>query len=103
MSVWGRRWARSASVPRKRLERRFEFVQHQLHHHDVYNLDYKVERVLSGLSRGFGEGLGKASQGFLPCAFPLRLNRPPLTVLAVVTLVVIVVVDRLRGERGASF
>ncbi|MGI8980090.1 MAG: ABC-F family ATP-binding cassette domain-containing protein [Pirellulaceae bacterium] len=34
---------------RKRLERRFEFVQHQLHHHDVYNLDYKIERVLSGL------------------------------------------------------
>ena len=34
---------------RKRLERRFEFVQHQLHHHDAYNLDYKIERVLDGL------------------------------------------------------
>ena len=47
--------------------------------------EHEPERVLSGLSRGFGEGLGKASQGFLPCAFPLRLNRPPLPVLAVVT------------------
>ena len=36
-------------VNRRRLERRFDFVQHQLHHHDVYNLDNKIERVLDGL------------------------------------------------------
>lgn len=47
--------------------------------------EHEPERVLSALSRGFGEGLGKASQGFLPCAFPLRLNRPDLPVLAVIT------------------
>lgn len=47
--------------------------------------EHDPERVLSGLSRGFGEGLGKASHGFLPCAFPLRLNRPSLPVLAVIT------------------
>lgn len=34
---------------RKRLEQRFDFVQHQLDHHDVYNIDYKIERILDGL------------------------------------------------------
>ncbi|AKU11276.1 hypothetical protein AzCIB_1371 [Azoarcus sp. CIB] len=47
--------------------------------------EHDPDRVLSGLSRGFGEGIGRASEGFLPCEFPLRLNRPPLDVLAVVT------------------
>ena len=57
----------------------------------VPTLDFKPifehdpDRVLSALSRGFGEGLGKASSGFLLCDFPLRLNRPPLTVLAPIT------------------
>jgi predicted DNA-binding transcriptional regulator YafY len=37
------------------------------------------------LSRGFGEGIGEASAGFLPCEFPLRLNQPPLPVLATIT------------------
>ncbi len=38
---------------RKRLEQRFEHIQHQLQHHDAYNLDYRIERVLEGL--GFGK------------------------------------------------
>ena len=37
------------AAERKRLEHRFERVQYQLAHHNVYNLDYKIERVLSGL------------------------------------------------------
>ncbi|MEX2027374.1 MAG: ABC-F family ATP-binding cassette domain-containing protein, partial [Pirellulaceae bacterium] len=37
------------SAERKRLEHRFERVQYQLAHHNVYNLDYKIERVLGGL------------------------------------------------------
>jgi ATP-binding cassette subfamily F protein 3 len=41
---------------RKRLEHRFEQIQHQLQHHDAYNLDYRIERVL--------EGLGFAKQSF---------------------------------------
>jgi ATP-binding cassette subfamily F protein 3 len=41
---------------RKRLEQRFEHIQHQLQHHDAYNLDYRIERVL--------EGLGFAKQSF---------------------------------------
>jgi ATP-binding cassette, subfamily F, member 3 len=38
---------------RKRLEHRFEHIQHQLQHHDAYNLDYRIERILEGL--GFGK------------------------------------------------
>jgi hypothetical protein len=47
--------------------------------------EHEPNRVLSALSRGFGEGIGKASAGFLLCEFPLRLNQPPLPVLAVIT------------------
>ena len=46
---------------------------------------HDTDRVLSALSRGFGEGIGQASSGFLLCDFPLRLNQPPLPVLAVIT------------------
>jgi hypothetical protein len=46
---------------------------------------HQPDRVLSALSRGFGEGLGKASSGFLLCDFPLRLNQPSLQDLAVLT------------------
>ena len=46
---------------------------------------HEPDRVLSALSRGFGEGIGKASSGFLLCEFPLRLNQPPLPVLATIT------------------
>lgn len=47
--------------------------------------EHEPDRVLSALSRGFGEGIGKASAGFLLCEFPLRLNQPQLSVLAVIT------------------
>lgn len=47
--------------------------------------DHDPDRVLSALSRGFGEGFGRASTGFLACEFPLRLNQPPLATLAVIT------------------
>jgi hypothetical protein len=47
--------------------------------------EHEPDRVLSALSRGFGEGLGKASTGFLACEFPLRLNQPPLATLAIIT------------------
>jgi hypothetical protein len=47
--------------------------------------EHEPDRVLSALSRGFGEGLGKASSGYLLCEFPLRLNQPTLPVLAIIT------------------
>src|SRR4029450_11549026 len=31
---------------RKRLEHRFEHIQYELHHHDAYNLDYRIERIM---------------------------------------------------------
>lgn len=36
-------------VEHRRLARRFDQLQHQLHHLDGYNLDHKIERVLAGL------------------------------------------------------
>src|SRR4029450_10909588 len=47
--------AEGEEAERKRLEQRFEHIQHQLQHHDGYNLDYRIERVLEGL------GFAKAS------------------------------------------
>ena len=47
--------------------------------------DHEPDRVLNALSRGFGEGIGRASAGFLACAFHLRLNQPSLPALAVIT------------------
>ncbi|MDX1948507.1 MAG: ABC-F family ATP-binding cassette domain-containing protein [Pirellulaceae bacterium] len=34
---------------RQRIARRFEHIQHELAHHDAYNLDYRIERILQGL------------------------------------------------------
>ena len=47
--------------------------------------EHDPDRVLSALSRGFGEGIGQASEGFLLCKTPPRLNKPPLQVLATIT------------------
>src|SRR3954471_21192378 len=41
--------AETDEAERKRLGHRFEHLQHQLQHHDAYNLDYRIERVLGGL------------------------------------------------------
>ena len=51
---------------RKGLEQRFEHVQHQLQHHDAYNLDYRIERVLEGLGFAkstFSQHVDKLSGG----------------------------------------
>ena len=47
--------------------------------------EHDPDRVLSALSRGFGEGIGQASKGFLLCQTPPHLNKPPLPVLATIT------------------
>lgn len=47
--------------------------------------EHDPNRVLSALSRGFGEGIGQASEGFLLCRTSPRLNKPPLHVLAIIT------------------
>ena len=38
---------------RKKLEQQFDFLQHQLHRHDVYQADRRIEQILQGL--GFAE------------------------------------------------
>jgi ATP-binding cassette subfamily F protein 3 len=48
---------------RKRLEHRFEHIQHQVQHHDAYNLDYRIERVLEGL--GFAKATFQQEMGTL--------------------------------------
>ena len=47
--------------------------------------EHDPDRVLSALSKGFGEGIGQASKGFLLCQTPPRLNKPTLPVLATIT------------------
>ncbi|NUQ61985.1 MAG: ABC-F family ATP-binding cassette domain-containing protein [Pirellulales bacterium] len=45
----------------RRLAARFDHLQQELHRHDAYNLDHKIERVLEGL-------------GFRPAAFQLGVD-----------------------------
>ena len=47
--------------------------------------DHSPERVLSAISRGFGDGVDRREGSYVPCEFPMRLNRPSLSELAVVT------------------
>ena len=55
--------AASDPAERNRLAHRFERVQYQLAHHNVYNLDYKIERVLTGL--GFSKSTFRQEVGTL--------------------------------------
>ena len=58
--------AESDPAERKRLEHRFEHIQYQLQHHDAYNLDYRIERVLEGLGfakANFQQDVTKLSGG----------------------------------------
>jgi ATP-binding cassette subfamily F protein 3 len=41
------------AAARRKLEQQFDFIQHQLHRHDVYQADRRIEQILQGL--GFGE------------------------------------------------
>lgn len=54
--------------------------------------EHPLERALSALSLGFGDGLGGAAGGLLPCAYPTPISRPALDVLAAVS----------RAIRGGS-
>ena len=46
---------------------------------------HQVHRVLSALTSGFGDGERSADGAVMPHEVPLRLNQPPLEVLATVT------------------
>lgn len=43
------------------------------------------DKVLTAISQGFGEGDDRSDHGYLPCELPLRLNRPSLSELSIVT------------------
>jgi hypothetical protein len=47
--------------------------------------EHSPDRVLTAISRGFGDGTDQREGSYLPCALPLRLNRPELPILATVT------------------
>lgn len=47
--------------------------------------EHSPDRVLTAISRGFGDGDDRQGDSYLPCELPVRLNRPSLEELAVVT------------------
>lgn len=47
--------------------------------------EHSLDRALSALSKGFGDGLGGAASGLVPCEYPAPINRPAIEVLAAVT------------------
>jgi hypothetical protein len=47
--------------------------------------EHEPERVLSAISRGFGDGDDRKGGSYLPCELPVHLNRPSLPELAVLT------------------
>lgn len=47
--------------------------------------DHPLDRTLTALSQGFGDGLGGTGGSMLPCEFPEPINRPATDTLATVT------------------
>lgn len=68
--------------------------------------DHDPDRVLTAISKGFGDGNARASRGFVQSEFPLRLNQPDLNDLAMVTRAItqkkVLQVRYLSYSSGAS-
>lgn len=47
--------------------------------------EHVLERVLTALSLGFGDGVNPIAGPLIPCEMPMALNRPPIPVLAPIT------------------
>ena len=47
--------------------------------------EHSPERVLTAISRGFGDGTDQREGSYLPCELPMHLNRPALPILATLT------------------
>jgi len=47
--------------------------------------EHSMDRALSALSKGFGDGLGGSASGLIPCEYPSPINRPAIEVLAAIT------------------
>lgn len=46
---------------------------------------FRADRVLSALSKGYGDGITESPGGYVHCEFPLRLSEPALETLAVIS------------------
>lgn len=47
--------------------------------------EHSLDRALSALSKGFGDGQGGSASALIPCEYPAPINRPAIEVLAAVT------------------
>lgn len=47
--------------------------------------EHPLDRTLTALSQGFGDGLGRSAGSMVPCEFPEPINRPATDTLAQVT------------------
>ena len=68
--------------------------------------EHPLDRVLSALSKGFGDGLAGAASGLVPCEYPAAINRPAIDVLAAVTRAIrgrlVVSVSYVSSSSGAT-
>src|SRR5690606_10262326 len=58
--------AEADPTARRKLEERYDRLQHQLHQHGAYNLDHRIERVLQGLgfaTASYNQPVGTLSGG----------------------------------------
>lgn len=68
--------------------------------------EHSLDRALSALSKGFGDGLGGSTSGLIPCEYPAPINRPAIEVLAAVTRAVagrrVLSVSYVSSSSGAT-
>jgi hypothetical protein len=68
--------------------------------------EHSLDRALSALSMGFGDGIGGASTGLVPCEYPAPINRPALDVLASVSRAIcgrrVLCVSYVSSSSGAT-
>jgi predicted DNA-binding transcriptional regulator YafY len=68
--------------------------------------NHVAERVLTALSQGFGDGIGRGSGSLLTCELPITLNQPITSILAPITRAIhqqkIVSIDYTSHSSGHS-
>ena len=68
--------------------------------------EQSLDRALSFLSQGFGDGLGGGASGAVPCEYPHPISRPAIGLLAAVTRAIkgghVLRVSYVSSSRGAT-
>ena len=68
--------------------------------------EHSLDRALSFLSQGFGDGLGGGASGAVPCEYPHPISRPAIGLLAAVTRAIkgghVLRVSYVSSSRGAT-